>query len=184
MKRRRALLSVIVPLIWVSSVYAQAPEYQVKAAMLYNFALFVEWPPARFASPKSPFLACVLGTDPFGPWLKYELRRADIGTHPIQIRILKNAREARNCHLLFISRSEEKNLQTVMTELQGAAALIVSDVSNVRGFCREGGMIGLIMQGGKVRFELNGKAADSAGLKISSKLGRVAKNTKCGEDDS
>jgi hypothetical protein len=83
----------LILLAWQTPAYAQAPEYQVKAAMLANFALFVEWPPIAFAVADSPFAACELGDDPFGPWLKHEFGER-VGTHPVVIRHLEDAEQA------------------------------------------------------------------------------------------
>jgi len=176
-----AVISTFWILFKLPLAQAETSEYQIKAAMLYNFALFVEWPAQAFSSDLSPFAVCVLGKDPFGPWLKHELGEAKVGTHPVEIRILEKADDARNCHLLFISRSEESHLQSLLGQLQNAAVLIISDVTDITDFCRKGGMIGLLMKGNRVRFELNANAAAKAGLKISSKLERVARSAKCGE---
>jgi hypothetical protein len=160
--------------------YAQAPEYQVKAAMLANFALFVDWPPTAFSRPDTPFVACVLGEDPFGPWLQHELGER-VGTHPVVIRRLQDAQRARECHLVFISRSEQPRLAQVLSQLRTASVLSVSDIGEIGDFCREGGMVGFVMEGNKVRFDLNTGAAEKAGLNIDSKLKRVARSAACGE---
>lgn len=177
---KRFCLSIFLLLLWYTPVQAQAPEYQIKAAMLANFALFVEWPPTAFATEDSPFVACVLGKDPFGPLLKHELGER-IGTHPVETRQVDKSEAARQCHLVFISSSEEPRLKQVLASLESSAALIVSDVGDSSDFCRQGGMIALVMQGSKVRFDLNSKGAASVGLKINSKLMRVARSTDCGE---
>ncbi|HEX8949494.1 MAG TPA: YfiR family protein [Dissulfurispiraceae bacterium] len=160
---------------------AQAPEYQVKAAMLYKFALFVEWPAKAFASSDSPFVVCVLGKDPFGPYLQQEVGEARVGTHPVEIRRMEKAENARGCHMVFISRSEESRLKQVLAPLRNTSVLIVSDTGDTSEFCRQGGMVGLVMDDGKVRFELNSKAAEQAGLKIDSRLKRIATSAECGE---
>lgn len=177
----RCLVGTLVALLlWYTPVQAETPEYQVKAAMLANFALFVEWPPTAFSSARSPFAVCVLGKDPFGSWLKTELGQTPIGSHPVEIRHLEKAAEARQCHLVFISSSEQSRLKQVLASLADSKALIVSDVSDISAFCREGGIIGLLMEGKKVRFEVNANAAARVGLKIDSKLKRLALTTKCG----
>lgn len=176
---KRVLIGLIL-LTWQMPAYAQAPEYQVKAAMLANFALFVEWPPMAFATADSPFVACVLGDDPFGPWLKHELGEK-VETHPVVVRNLEDAEQARECHLVFISRSEESRLEQVLAQLRTASVLIVSDISDVSSFCRQGGMVDFVMEDNKVRFDLNAGAAEQSGLKINSKLKRVALSAVCGE---
>ena len=165
------------------SLPAQAvtPEYQVKAAILYKFAVFVEWPAKAFSTETSPFAACVLGKDPFGPWLQQEMGEARVGTHPVEIRHFEQGEAAEGCHLVFIADSEKSRLEKILAPLRNTSALIVSDVSDISQFCRWGGMISLLMEGVKVRFQLNAKAIEQAGLKIDSKLKRVALSTDCGE---
>jgi hypothetical protein len=160
---------------------AQAPEYQIKAAMLYNFALFIEWPAQKLASDVSPFAVCVLGKDPFGPWLKYEFGDQLVGGHPVEIRYTETASQSRGCHILFISPFEQRRIQQILADLQNASILTVSDVKDVEHFCREGGMIAFVMEDNKVRFHLNSRAMDEAGLKTDSRLKRIALSANCGE---
>ena len=177
---RRLAISLMLLLFGYTPLYAEATEYQIKAAMLANFALFVEWPPKAFSTAASPFVACVLGSDPFGPWLKLELGER-VGSHPVEIRYLEKAAAAPECHLVFISRSEQPRLREELTSLRSTSALIVSDCSDIGDFCRNGGMIGFVMEGRKVRFDLNADAAARAGLKIDSKLKRISGSAQCGE---
>ena len=160
----------------------EAPEYQIKAAMLYKFALFVEWPAGAFSGPASPFAVCVLGRDPFGPWLQHEMGKTLVGKHPIEIRYLEKAEDAGGCQMVFISRSERPRLKKVLASLQNTHALLISDISPANEFCLAGGMIGLIIENNKVRFELNATLAGKKGFKIDSTLERVATSVKCGEE--
>lgn len=168
-------------LLFDMPVRAETPEYQVKAAMLYKFAVFVEWPAKAFPTDTGPFVACVVGKDPFGPWLQQEMGETSVGTHPVEIRRIQPGESVGDCHLVFISASEKTRLQKILTPLRDSTALIVSDVNDVSEFCRLGGMIGLVMEGAKVRFQLNSKAIARAGLKIDSKLKRVALSADCGK---
>lgn len=177
---RRVAAGIVMLLLGYTPVYAEATEYQVKAAMLANFALFVDWPTTAFPAADSPFVACVLGSDPFGRWLKHELGER-VGNHPVEIRYPEKADAAAECHMVFISRSEQWQLKEVLASLRKTGTLIVSDARNVGAFCRNGGMIGFVMEGRKVRFDLNADAAAKAGLKIDSKLKRVSGSTLCGE---
>lgn len=159
---------------------AETHEYQVKAAMLYKFAMFVEWPDQSFSSATSPFVVGVLGKDPFGPWLQREMGETSIGTHPVEIRHIKPG-EAAGCHLVFIGAAEPPRLREMLIRLRKTTtALLISDVNDIRQFCRCGGMIGLVVEGGKVRFTLNSSAIVRAGLKIDSNLQRIALSTDCG----
>lgn len=156
---------------WPARAQSEAPEYQIKAALLYKVALFVEWPDRAFESPSSPFVVGVLGGDPFGPWLEQELGGMRIGDHPVEIRRLKRASQGRDCHMVFISRSDEMRLDEVLDELRSMPVLTVSDRS---GFCETGGMIGLVPHQNHVRIALNADSAERVGLTISATLQRVA----------
>jgi hypothetical protein len=140
---RRIAVAMVMLLLGYTLVYAEATEYQIKAAMLANFALFVDWPPKAISTTGSPFVACVLGIDPFGPWLKHELG-GRVGSHPVAIRYLENADAAQDCHMVFISQSEQPKLNQELASLRNTSALIVSDCSDVDDFCRNGGMIGFV----------------------------------------
>jgi hypothetical protein len=143
-------------------------EYQMKAAYLYNFAKFVEWPPAALPTTNSPIIIGVLGDDPFDGFLDSTVQHKTIDGHPLAIRRLKTAAEAKTCHVLFISSSEKKNWPEISAALAGASVLTVSE--NWDHFTAQGGMILLFMEGKRIYFEINNDAARKAGLKISSKL--------------
>lgn len=175
------IAAAAVPLFSPVPAQAEAPEYQVKAAMLYKFAVFVEWPAKAFASGTSPFVACVVGKDPFGRWLQEEMGEARVGSHPVEIRRLEEGGAAEACHLAFIGASEQPRLPEILAPLRNTSTLTVSDVSDASQFCTLGGMICLVMEKGKVRFQLNSQAIEQSGLKIDSKLKRVALSVDCGE---
>jgi len=145
-----------------------ANEYEVKAAFLYKFASFVEWPPD---SPSSTLCIGVIGQDPFGSMLEGVVRGKSINGRNFLIRRYKSAQDAVACHIVFISSSERSRLRTVLDGLRGSAALTVSDIP---GFCENGGMIDFEILEQKVRFVINQEAAEQAHLKLSSKLLNVA----------
>jgi len=142
-------------------------EYQLKAAFVYNFAKFVDWPPKVYSGPQSPFSICILGTDPFGSVIDDTLRGKTVADHPVVVRRDKDATAARHCQIVFVSASERHRLPDVFASLKGGNALIVGDVD---GFAAAGGAIELTLQDSRVRFAINPGAADGAGLKISSQL--------------
>jgi len=151
----------------------QSPsEYQVKAAFLYNFAKFVEWPPDLFNDPRRPLVLCVAGEDPFGDFLDGIVQGKTANGHPLAIRRLQREGEARSCHILFISSSERNRVRPVLKSLNGASVLTVGETD---GFAQQGGMINLTLEDNRVHFEINVDAAEHAGLKISSKLLSLAK---------
>jgi hypothetical protein len=154
-------------------IHPQAPnEYQVKAAFLYNFARFIEWPAELFKEVPPPLVVGVLGEDPFGSTLDQSLNGKSINGRPLTIKRLKWGQNLRDCHLLFICSSEKKRLAQILESLKGASVVTVSDLSN---FCQQGGMIGFTLEENKVRFVINRDVAEQAQLRISSKLLTLAK---------
>jgi hypothetical protein len=153
---------------------AQEPsptEYQIKAAFLFNFAKFVEWPKTAFAAATSPIVIGILGENPFHDDLARVIRNKTIDDHPLVIKEFPSLAEAANCHILFISSSEKKRLPEILAALKGASVLTVGEMDR---FAEAGGMINFFLEGTKIRFQINKDAATSAGLKISSKLMSLA----------
>jgi YfiR/HmsC-like len=167
--RVSALLALaLIPFIGTARAAQDSPsEYQLKAAFVYNFAKFVDWPPKVYSGPQSPFSICILGTDPFGSVIDDTLRGKTVADHPVVVRRDKDATAARHCQIVFVSASERHRLPDVFAGLKGGNALIVGDVD---GFAAAGGAIELTLQDSRVRFAINPGAADGAGLKISSQL--------------
>jgi hypothetical protein len=154
---------------------AQPTEYQIKAAFIYNFARFVEWPPAAFADTNSPMIIGVLGQNVFGNVLAQTISGKTVKGHPLEFEVFKSAAEATKCHVLFISSSEKTRLSKILAQLQSSNILTVGD--EMDNFITDGGMINLRIVDDKVRFEINNEAAKKADLIISSKLLRLAINT-------
>lgn len=159
-------------------LFAQQPkpnEYQVKATYLYNFARFVKWPETVPAGKGDSFSVCVLGQDPFGTILDSTLAGEALDGKPVVLRRLSKPHDAGECRILFISSAEEKHLKEILTELDVSGVLTVSDMP---GFTRRGGMIQFVLEGDKVRFEINLSSAESARLVLSSELLKVATSVK------
>lgn len=154
----------------------QSPtEYQVKAAFLYNFARFVEWTPKAFHDVNSPFAFCVLGEDPFGPDLERTISGKTVNAREIVVRRLKGIPGLENCHILFIGTSESGRITQVLHALKNTAVLTVGETE---GFLRGGGIISFFVEDNKIRFEINVDNAERSGLKISSRLLKLAKVIK------
>jgi len=161
-------------LIGVSSLPAQQPKataYEVKAAYLYNFGKFVEWPAAANAASQDPFLICVLGKDPFGASLDATIAGEVIDGRSVLAKRISKPQEALNCRVLFISSSEDEQLKEILATLEKASVLTVSDMPQ---FTRRGGMIQFVEDANRVRFEVNLTVAERAGLILSSQLLKVA----------
>ena len=161
-----------------TTLFAQQPkpnEYQVKATYLYNFGRFVKWPETTPAGKGDSFSVCVLGQDPFGPVLDSTLAGEALDGKPVVLRRLSKPQDAGECRILFISTTEEKHLKEILTALDESGVLTVSDMP---GFTKRGGMIQFVLEGDRVRFEINLASAESAKLVLSSELLKVAASVK------
>jgi len=166
-----------VTLVWtlgaVPFLSAQGPkptDYDVKAVYLYNFGRFVEWP-ANIAARNDSFTVCVLGQDPFGPALDAALAGETIGGKSVAAKRISTPQEAASCQILFMSSAEDNRLNKIIETLDKGAVLTVSDMPQ---FSQRGGMIQFVLEGKKVRFEVNLTAVQRAGLTLSSELLKVA----------
>lgn len=146
-------------------------EYQVKAAFLFNFAQFVEWPARAFAAADAPFVIGILGDDPFGAYLDDLVKGEKVGGRPFVIRRCGDLQEAVTCHILFISRSEQPALKEILHELKNRSILTISDLDS---FNRHGGMVRFVTENGKIRLRIQLQSAKDASLTISSKILRPA----------
>jgi YfiR/HmsC-like len=173
---RRVAWAVGVVVLFVGGARAQSPtagEYQVKAAFLYNFAKFVEWPSSSFSDTSTPLRICIFGQDPFGQELRDIANEKIVNGRKLLVSQVADLQTAKACHILFIASSEKAQLKQVLENLRGTGVLTVGDT---KGFVDQGGMINFVLENERVRFEVNRKAADQAGLKVSSKLLNVAKS--------
>lgn len=146
-------------------------EYDVKAAYIYNFAKFVEWPRGKSPEPTGTITVCVVGSDPFGPALA-AIEGKTVEGKKVRIRRDPAAQSVKGCEVLFISGPEEERLNSVLEAVKGLSVLTIGDT---KGFAQKGVMINFYMENKNVRFEINQKAAERAGLKISSNLLKIAK---------
>jgi hypothetical protein len=142
-------------------------EYQLKAAFLYNLLPFVDWPPEKLDAPDSAFVIGVLGKDPFGGALEAATQGKKIKQHPLVVRHVSSAAEARTCHLLFISRSEDNRLGAIFKELRDSPVLTVGESEN---FIARGGMINFVIVENYLRFKTNRLAAKEAGVHLKPQL--------------
>lgn len=155
----------------VARAEATSREYQLKAAFLYNFAQFVEWPDDSFKSSGSPIVIAVLGQNPFGTALEQIVGGKSVNGRSIAIRYFATIEEMESCHILFVCPSERFNVGPIVAKA-GPTTLTVGDFE---GFTRDGGIFRLFAESNKMRFEVNMDAARRSRLKISSKLLKLAK---------
>jgi hypothetical protein len=147
-------------------------EYPVKAAFLVNFAKFAVWP-ADSVQARAPAVSiCVLGRDPFGEILEKTVAGRSVGGRPIAIQRQEDVQELRACHVLFIATSEPARLAQTLETLSGQPVITVGESD---GFARQGGIIGLVVEDNRARFEVNLQTARREGLVLSSKLLGVAR---------
>jgi hypothetical protein len=169
-----AIVSSLLVLLGDSARFAQAAdEYTVKAAMLFNFSQFVEWPTNAFSEAKSPLIIGVLGDDPFNGGLDRILANKSAGTHPIVAVHFSNVSEISRCHILFIAASSQGQLSAAQQKLNGASVLTVGETEDFA--TSAGGVARLYTEEGHIRVEINRTTAGKANLHISAKLLKLAR---------
>jgi hypothetical protein len=146
-----------------------AQDVAMKAAFLYNFAKFAEWP----ALPAGvPLLVCIVGNEGIAAALVETVRGQNISGHPLEIRRAQESAAWRACHVLFIAEAETRRSAGELGEVKGLPVLTVSDG---KGFSQASGIIELFVEGGRMRFAINVDAAEASGLRLSSRLLGLAK---------
>jgi len=165
----RGLPVVLAALLLCAPAFTQADdqqvtEYRIKAAFLYNFSRFIEWPDETGES--GQFTICVLGVDPFGTAID-NLAGKNVHGSTLDIRRLSTTAGMNDCRILYISKSESDRIGSILAPLQTRPVLTVSDTAD---FAEQGGIIRLKLVDKKVRFDINIDAAQRSGLNISSKL--------------
>jgi len=175
---KKLIISILVILSAVSMVGLprlraedSSTEYKIKAAFLYNFLNFIEWPSGSFKDSNDVLKICVIGEDPFGDAFEPFINKPIKGKK-LKIYQINKIGDTDNCHIAFISSSEKRRLGRVLADLNGSSTLTVSDI---KSFTQEGGIINFVTVENRIGFEINIKAAERSGLKISSKLLNLAK---------
>jgi len=158
---------------------SSAPEYEVKAAFIFNFAKFVEWPQGSFPDDHTPIGLCVTNGNPFAGALE-SIRGKTVKGREIVIRQCKEIEDMASCHILYVGSSEKRRLAQLLPLIKDRRILTVGDE---KGFAQMGGIINFIIVDNKVSFEINVDAAKRAGLEISSKLLRLAEIVRGGTED-
>jgi hypothetical protein len=150
-------------------------EYKVKAAYLFNFCKFVEWPGKKLPGADTAIIIGVVGEDPFGDILEETVKGKAINGRKLVVKRFAPGEDIQSCDLLFISRSLKDSLDSILHRVGSQSVLTVSEVEK---FAQRGGIINFIIVNDSVKCELNLDAAERAGLKISSKLASVARVIK------
>ncbi|VAW58800.1 hypothetical protein MNBD_GAMMA11-2717 [hydrothermal vent metagenome] len=152
------------------NVFASGTEYKIKAAYLYQFTKFTQWPNDQFTDNSSPIRICVLGRNPFGKLLENFSGKTS-QQRSLTIFYLSSLRNLSSCHVVFISKSEKRRLPKILQLTRNTPVLTVSDIEN---FAPQGGIIGFVPMRKKVGITINVDASLTAGAKLSSKLLEVA----------
>lgn len=169
----RVVLLLLFLALGIQAEDAPVLEYQVKGAFLVKFGAFVEWPVgATDLTQNGEFNIGILGSDPFGKNLDDAVRTETVKGKNVRVLRGRELSELADCQIIFIPRSETGRLQEILKALSGRPVLTVGEDP---GFAVAGGMINFFKENGKVRFEINPRAAEEAGLKLSAKLLQVGK---------
>jgi YfiR/HmsC-like len=191
---RQLWLTIGLPLILLAAIAPQAhaqdtdsSEYLIKAGFVYNFASLVQWPSISFSQADSPIVIAVLGEDRFGSTLDRVLQGKKIDGHPFVIKRLRSVSELvksvgnpKECQILYVSAAAMPHLSEAIQTVRGLPILTIGEMP---GFAKSGGIINLVLEDNRVRFEVNVKAAKNADLNISSRLLALARIVQPPEPD-
>jgi len=173
-QRRRTVAVLMVCLLFccAAAQVQHADEDQVKAAYLYNFAKFVDWPATSFSGADDPMLVCSIGDERLAEILQQTVRGKQARGRPIEARQVSSEGQFKPCHILLIAFRDSEHISQILRSVQSANVLTVGQSDE---FTRLGGMINLVRNDNSLELEINLKAAEAAGLKISSRLLAVSR---------
>jgi YfiR/HmsC-like len=174
--RRRTFLRAALLLLFLSGPFGlraetTSREYALKAAFLYNFAQFTEWPGDAFAATNSPFVIGVLGDDPFGKALNETVQGQLMNGRKFAVERYRHVEDVKACQILFISQSESRRLGDITAALGQRPILTVSDIKDAAA---RGVSVQFVTEHNKIRFKINLDSLKQSKLAMSSKLLRVA----------
>jgi len=181
---RLIVLKSLIAALCLSSILVAQPlcgqskvpkEYQLKAAFLYNFAKFVQWPDKSFSDASSPLVIGVLGRNPFGDELEKAVQGRTANGRAIVVKQVQNIGAAHAVQLLFVPAADDSRLTELKEICQNQGILVIGESA---GFIKRGGMVSFKVEGDNLRFEVNTSAAAGAELKFSAQLLKLASNTR------
>lgn len=153
-------------------------EYDVKAALLLNFARFIEWPDNAFSEPNAPIHVCVLAENPFGDALQRVLQGETISNRPLAARVVRGRSDSAGCHLLFVPAGTESRARGLIRQ-PGGHAVTVGESSR---FEEIGGAVTLVIEGGRVGFTVNLRPVEDRGIRISARMLQLARRVERAQD--
>ncbi len=174
---KKILVCLIIFTVFISPAHGTGLQtsrvFDIEAAFLIRFTKYITWPESSFKTLQSPIKIGIVGRDPFGTKIDKMARTFKDGNRPVEIlRIDSEMTGADKCHILFISPESINKMAEIEKNIAGKPILLVS---NTPGFLKQGGIINFIIAGTKIRFNISLTNGRQMGLKISSKLLRVAK---------
>jgi hypothetical protein len=159
-------------LAWVADAQqGSVPENELKAAILYNFAKYVEWPAGALAEPPGPLVLCIVGDHPFGDALA-QIEGRPVQERPLAIHLASEVDSLGTCNVVFLCSSESRSVDAVLERYRDQSVLTVADIE---GFAQRGGIIDMFMVRDSVGFTVNLDAARNADLVVSSRLLALAR---------
>jgi hypothetical protein len=185
--RRRAARALLAGALaaWTAAAAAAEPppggqpslEYQVKAAFVFNFAKFVDWPADSFDAATAPIRILVVDCEEVAEALEAAVEGQQVKGRPLVVGRAGAGDRLDDAHIVVVGRSSARKPEEILARLGGAAVLTVGDGG---GFAARGGMVNFYTESNKVRFEVNPAAAEEAGLRISAKLLGLARIVRDG----
>jgi hypothetical protein len=162
--------------LWGTGLQAQvqvrSEEYRLKLVFLYNFAKFVEWPADAFPTAQAPLNLCVVGQNPFDRELQQQLAERGINGHPYLTQTVQASDDLRGCHIIFVPAGNDGSLSAILKREGGSSAITVGESAR---FARRGGTVNFVLEGPRLRFEVNIDATQRSRSRISSRLLVLAK---------
>jgi hypothetical protein len=152
-----------------------ASEAQVKAAFIYNFVRFVEWPAQSFPSSDTPVTIGVVGSEQIADAIEQITKGKALDGRKLVVKRLSGSDSLDGCHILFIGASQKGRMSAILDKLRDSSVLTIGETD---GFVQSGGIIGFVIENSKVAFHINAGAAKKKHLRISSQLLRLARNVK------
>jgi hypothetical protein len=175
-----ALLAIVagLPLSQAAADDAATLEYRVKAAFLYQFAGYVEWPKGSFTQADTPVTIAVVGPDSFATELSQVVTGRTVAGRAVTVRRMKPGEPLAGVHILFVGRGDTAQLGQLGLAARPRAILTVTEAD---GALAQGSMINFVLDERRVRFEVALDTAEKGGLRLSSRLLAVARDVRVGD---
>ena len=169
----RLLRGLLLGVVTLGEAFAQqAAESSVKAALVYKFASYVEWPAESFTSPEMPLAICMVGAEEVAADLEPLVRGRTVNNRTIVVRRLKEGDAIGGCHVVYVGRRDAPRLPNIAKAARPQSALVVSDAE--RGL-ENGSVINFVAVEDRIGFEVSIDAAERSNLRISSRMLTVAR---------